>query len=231
MTATPWSRFTMPLAYAPSVTGAPLPNAKLYFYVGSSTSEGTSTPLDTFADAALSIPNTNPVVADAGGVFPPIFLLSTEYMVMLTDQYDTEIWTQNPVSPFILAEAEQATTVILELTVDGNGGVPAVGICGDLYVPFDCTITQAVIQSTQAGSIVIDVWAAPFVVNTPPSPTDSIVAGAPPTLSNAQSSIDTTLTGWATDIPAGTAMRFNIDSIDSVTRFTLSLVATRNFAS
>ena len=48
---TPWSRFYMPHQYAPDVTGAPLPGAKLYFYAS-----GTATPLDTFSEATLSIP-------------------------------------------------------------------------------------------------------------------------------------------------------------------------------
>jgi len=116
--------------------------------------------------------------------------------------------------------------VVIEFTVDGDGVVPGTGVAGDLYVPFDCTISAAVIQSTLTGDVEIDVWAAPFVVNTPPTITDSIVASAPPTLSSAQSSINTTLIGWVIDIPAGTALRFNINSIATVTRFTLSLVAT-----
>ena len=137
-----------------------------------------------------------------------------------------EIWTADPVAPYIPPTITTPITVVIEFTVDGDGVVPGTGVAGDLYVPFDCTISAAVIQSTLTGDVEIDVWAAPFVVNTPPTITDSIVASAPPTLSSAQSSINTTLIGWVIDIPAGTALRFNINSIATVTRFTLSLVAT-----
>lgn len=49
--------------------GAVMPGAKLYFY-----RTNTSTPQNTYQDAALSTPHENPVVADADGVFAPIFL-------------------------------------------------------------------------------------------------------------------------------------------------------------
>lgn len=46
-----------------------VPNAKAYFFLA-----GTSTPTTVYADVALTIPLTQPVVADANGVFPEIFL-------------------------------------------------------------------------------------------------------------------------------------------------------------
>lgn len=222
MTSTPWTRFVLPKQYAPTSTGAPMAGALLYFYAS-----GTSDPLATFSDAELAVPNVNPMVADQNGFFGEIFLQETSYKVVLTDPTGKEIYTADPVAPYFPTVDEQAVTVILELTVDGNGSVPNPGICGDLYCPFDCTITAAVMQATGTGSCVVDVWVAPFVVNTPPNAGNSIVAGDPPTLENAQSNIDTVLTGWSLDVAAGSALRFNLVSIDTIERFTLSLVATR----
>ncbi len=227
MVNTPWSRFVMPFQYAQSQTGAPVSGALLYFY-----SSGTTTPLDTYSDQGLTIPNTNPVVADQYGIFPNIFLQSTSYRVVLTEPPTAtggpgaQLWSADPVSTYVPPAVTTPITVVIEMTVDGDGVVPTPGVCGDLYVPFACTINAAVLQSTLSGSVVVDIWAAPFVVNTPPTITSSIVASAPPTLVTSQSSIDTALTGWVVDIPAGTALRFNINSIATVTRFTMSLVAT-----
>jgi hypothetical protein len=218
---TPWSRFVMPHQYAPDVTGAPLPGAKLYFYAS-----GTATPLDTFSEPTLSIPNTNPVVANDAGIFPDIFLQSLQYKVMLTDTNDVEINTADPVAPYLPPADVETLFLVAEMTVDGNGGIPPVGICGDSFVPVACDLTACVLQSTQPGSLVLDVWVNDFTTNNPPVLANSIVASAPPTLGSSQSSIDTTLVGWSKHIDANSAIRYSITSIDTViTRFTLSLVA------
>lgn len=218
-TPTPWARFYFPSGYAPSSTGAPIPGSTLSFYESAS-----STPLDTFADDALQQKNPNPVVADQNGVFPDIFLQAQSYRVVWADQTGKELRTWDPVAPVVLPSGSVVTTALLEVTVDGNNQTPPVGTCGDLFVPFACTINQAVLQADQPGDVVVDVWAAPFVTNTPPTSSNSIVAAAPPTLASAQSMSDTTLAGWDTAIAAQTALRFNIRSIDTLFRFTLTLV-------
>lgn len=229
-TPMPWARFTLPVAYAPSLTGAPVPGAKLYFFEGSLSGAGTSTPLDTFSDATLSTPNDNPVEANQGGIFPDIFLQDAIYRVILTDAAGNELYTWNPVEAFSPESDEAQPTFVIEMTVDGNQQTPLVGVCGDLYVPFACTITKAVLQADQPGNLIIDVWSAPFAVNTPPNASNSITASEPPTLDTAQSSIDTVLTGWSKVLPADSALRFNIVEVETLFRFTLSLVVTATVA-
>lgn len=213
-----WNRFTMPIVYAADPTGTPAGGEKLYFYV-----TGTSEPLDTYADSTLSTPNPNPVVADQNGNFPPIFLLNQQYKVVRVTPAGATVWTADPVSPYIPTAESSTTTIVLQCVVDGNQQTPLAGICGDLYVPFDCTIESVTLQADQAGDVVVDVWATPFETNSPPSAVNSICASDLPTLASSQSMIDTTLTGWQTAIPAGTALRFNIVSIDTLTRFNLQL--------
>lgn len=215
----PWNNFVLPWQYLPDVTGAPMPGGLVYFY-----ESGTSTPLDTFAEDTLSTPNTNPVVADQRGLLPPVFLQNLSYKVVWKDANDVEIGTRDPVSPFVPSSESTPITTVVEVTVDGNDQVPATGVCADLFVPFDCTITAAVLQADLPGDVVVDVWAAPFVTNTPPTASNSITASDPPTLASSVSSYDSALTGWTTAIPANTALRFNIVSVDTLTRFTLSLV-------
>lgn len=50
-------------------SGNPYSGAKLYFYA----SPGTTTPVDVYTTAALSVAHANPVVADSGGKFPNIY--------------------------------------------------------------------------------------------------------------------------------------------------------------
>jgi hypothetical protein len=55
--------------------------AKLYWYAG-----GTTTPIATHSDRGLTTPNANPVVSDANGRFPQIWLADgTNYKWVLTD--------------------------------------------------------------------------------------------------------------------------------------------------
>lgn len=87
------NRFVLPYQTVIDNIGVPLPNAQLFFY-----QSGTSTPANTYADAALTTPNTNPVVASPAGVFPNIFLSAILYKVVLEDMNGNQIWTADPVS-------------------------------------------------------------------------------------------------------------------------------------
>lgn len=70
--------------------GAVLNLGKLYFYE----SGASTTPLDTYTTAAMNVANTNPVVADAYGLFPEIYLqLNTEYRVVCKDSSNNTIFT------------------------------------------------------------------------------------------------------------------------------------------
>lgn len=110
--------------------------------------------------------------------------------------------------------------------IDGGGSVISAGIKGDLEIPFGCTITRATLLADQSGSIVIDVWKDSYA-NFPPTDADSITASAPPTISTATKSQDSTLTGWTTAISAGDILRFNVDSCTSITKIILSLKVTK----
>ena len=73
-----------------SATGAPIPGAKLRFSV----SPGT-TPTDSYTTSDLTTANSDPVVADSGGLFPPIFLSSeVVYRVRLYTSADVLVWDQ-----------------------------------------------------------------------------------------------------------------------------------------
>lgn len=73
--------------------GISMAGAKLYFYT-----TGTNTPQDTFSESDLdpSHVNTNPVVADANGLWPAIYLGVTEYKAILKTSADVALQTLDP---------------------------------------------------------------------------------------------------------------------------------------
>jgi len=85
--------FFLPNA-SPVIAGESLPGAKLTFY-----ETGTSTVATVYADGGLTTPHASPVVADANGVFAPIYVDdSTSYRVVLTTAANELL---SDVEPFI----------------------------------------------------------------------------------------------------------------------------------
>jgi hypothetical protein len=89
-------RLFLPREQVLSNLGAIGAGYKLYFY-----ETDTDTPKDTYSDTALTVPNTNPVVADSAGRIGDIYVSSSaSYKVILTDANDNLIWTADPADPF-----------------------------------------------------------------------------------------------------------------------------------
>lgn len=71
--------------------GAVAPGALLYTYLS-----GSATPYPTYTDATSGVQHTNPIEADAGGLFPAIFLeLGVAYRFTLTDEDGNPLWGPN----------------------------------------------------------------------------------------------------------------------------------------
>jgi len=118
-------------------------------------------------------------------------------------------------------------TASLTFIIDGGGSAITTGQKGHLEIPFACTITQVTMLADASGSIVVDIWKDTYA-NFPPTDADSITASAPPTISSAQKSQDSTLTGWTKAISAGDILAFNVDSCSTITRVTISLKVERS---
>jgi len=116
--------------------------------------------------------------------------------------------------------------VSITFIIDGGGSAITTGIKGDLEIPFACTIVRATMLADQSGSIVVDVWKDTYA-NYPPTDADSITASAPPTITTATKSQDSTLTGWTKAITTGSTLRFNVDSCATIERCTLALKVTK----
>lgn len=117
-------------------------------------------------------------------------------------------------------------TDLINYEIDGGGSVITTGAKGFVGpMPFDCTITEVTMLADQTGSIVVDIWKDAYA-NYPPTDADSITASAVPTISSAVKSQDSTLTGWTTSVAEGDILRFNVDSVTSIERVTISLKVT-----
>ena len=120
--------------------------------------------------------------------------------------------------------AGPAEVAAVEFIIDGGGATITTGIKGYLEVPFAWSDIQSVRALADAsGSIVVDIWKDTYA-NAPPDNSDSITASAPVTLSSAVKSEDTTLTGWTQTGSAGDWLGFNVDSVTTCQRVTISLV-------
>lgn len=112
------------------------------------------------------------------------------------------------------------------VTIDGGGSAITTGVKGFIQIPYAGTITEWTIlsndSSATSGSIVFDVWKDTYA-NYPPTVADTITASAKPTLSSANKATSSTLTGWTTAVTAGDVIGFNVDSITTVTKITLTI--------
>jgi hypothetical protein len=119
----------------------------------------------------------------------------------------------------------------IECVIDGGGVAITTGLKGYLVAPFDGTLVSNRLLADQSGSIVVNVWKCTYAQfdagGTHPVAGDKITASAPPTLSSATKSEDTTLTGWTKAFSAGDIFAYNVDSVATVTRVTLSMPYTR----
>lgn len=106
------SQFYMPRAQIADVAGRPYIGALFYFYAA-----GTSTPLATYSDAALTVPLPQPVVTNAAGILPAVYTPAGLYKVIVTDSSGVLIWSQDNIDP--------AVSTSLGAIAVANGGTGA----------------------------------------------------------------------------------------------------------
>lgn len=145
----------------------------------------------------------------AGGAVPPAGGAPDGDVLLLSGGLPA--WGVNP-----------GKTRTLNVVIDGNGSVIPTGVAGDVFIDFACTITKVTMLADTSGSIVVDIWKAPYG-SFPPTVANTITASDLPTISSALSSQDSTLTGWTKAINAGDDLRFNVNSVASIKRLVVAL--------
>lgn len=98
----------------------------------------------------------------------------------------------------------------------GNSTLLPPGVFADIRVPFAATIVGVTLLADVAGDAVVDIF-KDTLANYPPTAADSICGSNKPTLDGARTYEDTSVTGWTTAIAAGDCLRFNIDSVNTIT--------------
>lgn len=105
------------------LSGEILPGALLFWYA-----EGTTTPLATYSDEDLSIPNTNPVVAAATGRFPTMWMQDLSYKFILKDADGNTLVTREPIRDQTTGVNGLVVSNANRLDAAGNyAGVPVAG--------------------------------------------------------------------------------------------------------
>ena len=130
------NRFILPFAQSfAATTGAVGVGWKLNFYLASAP----STREDTFSDTALTVANSNPLIADSNGRFSDIFLSPVAYNVVLTDENDVVQATATPfeVSPHLAVDITYTAAGVgtiartLSAKLDDSISIKDFGMIGD----------------------------------------------------------------------------------------------------
>lgn len=123
-------------------------------------------------------------------------------------------------------------TANIGIDIDGGGSVISSGYKGFIRVTKACEIKKVTLLGDKAsGSVVVDIWKCSYANYdggvTHPVNADSITSAAPPTITSASKSEDSTLNGWTKSIAAGEILGFNVDSCSTFEKVILELEVTK----
>lgn len=120
------------------------------------------------------------------------------------------------------------------LTADGGSSTPSTGVKGYIQIPFAGTIIGWSLIANVSGTLAMDIWkvssSAPPTAPTIPTSANIISASAGPSLSSAQSSSvgSSGVSTWTTAVSQWDVLGFQLNSISTITRFTLEIQIQRS---
>ncbi len=126
-----------------------------------------------------------------------------------------------------LTDSADLRPTAIGFIIDGGGAEITTGEKGHIEVPYACTISRVTMLADQSGDIEVDIWKDTFG-NFPPTSGDSITASTVATISGDVAHQDTTLTSWTTSVTAGDILAYNVDTVKTLTRVTVSLKCDRD---
>ncbi len=115
----------------------------------------------------------------------------------------------------------------LEFVIDGAGAEITLGEKGHIRAPFSGIIQSVSLFADQIGSIEVDIWKTDLA-GFPPTIANSITGGHPATITLDQDSEDTVLTDWDKTVNEDDIFAFNVDSVSTIQRVTISLKIQRS---
>lgn len=98
--------------------GTPLPGAKASFFAS-----GTTTPMTVYTDIGLTVAHATPVVADANGVFPPIYLSGAQAKCVITTSAGVAVKTIDPI-----AKTTAGSTGAAQVSFSPTGSIPSLNV-------------------------------------------------------------------------------------------------------
>jgi len=110
--------------------------------------------------------------------------------------------------------------------IENTPNVITTGFKGSVTMPYNGTITSWTIIGDQTGSTAVDIYKTTYAVY-PGSVANSITGGNDITLTNQSKNTNSTLTGWSTSFSAGDIMQFNVDSVSTLNKITITLLTTK----
>lgn len=159
------NRFFSPNQQFVDSSGLPYAGGFLYFYAS-----GTSTPLNTYSDSALTVANLNPIVLDSAGRAGSVFLQNLPYKVQLFDVNNVQIWTEDPVWSSDYSAYAQVQPIagnpngVLAGVAGTQGALPGSSMAWDY-------INDILYVATTTGNATTTVWTAvnatTATINTP----------------------------------------------------------------
>jgi hypothetical protein len=97
-----------------------------------------------------------------------------------------------------------------------------------ILIPVSCVIQRCTILTKGGiGSCQVDIWSSP-IGSYPPNVTNSLCGGNLPTISSGLTHDDSTLTSWATALPAGNVVTFHLDSTSTFNEIVVMLTLQMN---
>lgn len=181
--------FQLPKA-VPVASGIIVPGAKLSFFLTT-----TTTPTPVYTTSALNVAITQPVVADAAGIFQAIYLdPAITYKATLTDAAGSLLYTIDPVNDSLLSASIIGTLLYPRTAAEIAAGVTPVNYAipsheaVSVVIPEryssnnDTALTSAFSVVTQLGGATVELRSSSYTVTSKKSlPNGLVLRGASPT--------------------------------------------------
>ncbi len=131
-------------------SGNPVSGGKVHTFVA-----GTSTPLATYSDSALTVLNANPVILNTAGR-ATIYLSATGYKIRLDDANDVVLWTRDnwkDIGQVGIADNAFNVAKSREFNLDNGAGTVIEDIITGLSVAVTITAVRIVYTDATSGTV------------------------------------------------------------------------------